>query len=208
MRSKSSMLVVTALCAATSMAAWVARAGFLGGTASWRTDLYTSRGTLLTLRESIELNKKLGVKHTPELKAGNPARVNEVFGSQAKYAQAMIDEFKEAGVDPRDVWAQSFNQDDVIYWIKNEPRFGRQAVFLDSWDPPAVPRQTLAELKQLRANGVKIVAPPIPALLAVKNGKIVPSEYAHDIKGVGFDIITWSFERSDLRGGASAAGFY
>jgi glycerophosphoryl diester phosphodiesterase len=47
-------------------------AGFLGGTASFRTDLYTSRGTLLTLRESIALNRKLGVKHTPELKAVIP----------------------------------------------------------------------------------------------------------------------------------------
>jgi glycerophosphoryl diester phosphodiesterase len=47
-------------------------AGYLGGTATWRTDLYTGRGTLLTLKESIALNKRLGVKHTPELKAGNP----------------------------------------------------------------------------------------------------------------------------------------
>jgi len=42
---------------------------YLGGTPSWRTDLYTGRGTLMTLKESIELNEKLGVKHTPELKA-------------------------------------------------------------------------------------------------------------------------------------------
>jgi glycerophosphoryl diester phosphodiesterase len=55
---------------------------------------------------------------------------------------------------------------------------------------------------------VRIFAPPIPALLAVQNGRIVPSAYAKDIKGVGFDIITWSFERSDLRRGASTAGFY
>jgi glycerophosphoryl diester phosphodiesterase len=183
-------------------------AGFLGGTASWRTDLYTSRGTLLTLRESIKLNERLGVKHTPELKSGNPERINAVFGSQAGYAQAMIDEFKDAGVNPRDVWAQSFNPADVIYWIKNEPRFGRQAVFLDSWDPPAVPPLTLDQLKQLRANGVQIIAPPIPALLAVENGQIVPSGYAKQMKDLGFDIITWSFERSDLRRGSSTAGFY
>ena len=30
--------------------------GYLGGTPSWRTDLYTGRGTLMTFRESIELN--------------------------------------------------------------------------------------------------------------------------------------------------------
>lgn len=52
------------------------------GTPVWRTELYTGRGTLMTLRESIALNKKNGVKHTPELKAGDPATINAVFGSQ------------------------------------------------------------------------------------------------------------------------------
>src|SRR5262249_44261479 len=45
--------------------------GFLGGTPSWRTDLYTGRGTLMTLRESVALNERNGVKHTPELKEGD-----------------------------------------------------------------------------------------------------------------------------------------
>jgi glycerophosphoryl diester phosphodiesterase len=185
-------------------------AGFLGGTASFRTDLYTSRGTLLTLRESIGLNRKLGVKHTPELKAGNAQRIAEVFGSQANYAQKMIDEFRRAGVQPRDVWPQSFNLDDVLYWIRNEPRYGKQAVYLDDIDPGAnVPRLTVEELHQLHSQGVRILAPPIPALLAVNElDEIVPSQYALDIKGAGLDIITWSFERSDLRRGAAFAGFY
>jgi glycerophosphoryl diester phosphodiesterase len=186
-------------------------AGYLGGTAAWRTDLYNSRGTLLTLKESIALNKRLGVGHTPELKAGNPTRVNQVFGSQAKYAQAMIDEFKRAGVNPKDVWAQSFNLDDVLYWIRNEPRFGKQAVYLDDVDPGAgFPRLTVAELQSIKANGVRIFAPPIPALLAVDeaNNKLVPSLYANDIKAAGLDIITWSFERADLRRGAAFGGFY
>jgi len=39
-------------------------------------------------------------------------------------------------------------------------------------------------------------------------GEIVPSRYALDIKGLGFDIITWTFERSDLRRGAATDGFY
>jgi glycerophosphoryl diester phosphodiesterase len=184
--------------------------GFLGGTASFRTDLYNARGTLLTLRESIALNRKLGVKHTPELKAGNAQRLQQVFGGQANYAQKMIDEFKRAGVDPRDVYAQSFNLADVLYWVQNEPRYGRQAVYLDDIDPSAnIPRLTLAELQQIRAQGVRIFAPPVPALLAVDNSdQIVPSQYALDIKAAGLKIITWSFERSDLRRGASAAGFY
>jgi glycerophosphoryl diester phosphodiesterase len=187
-------------------------AGFLGGTAGWRTDLYTGRGTLLTLRESIALNRKLGVKHTPELKFGNAERIQQVFGSQAGYAQKMIDEFKRAGVNPKDIWPQSFNLADVLYWVKNEPRFGRQAVYLDDFDPganPPIPRLTLQELQHVRAQGVRIFAPPIPALLAVDQlDQIVPSQYALDIKTAGLDIITWSFERSDLRRGAATAGFY
>jgi glycerophosphoryl diester phosphodiesterase len=184
--------------------------GYLGGTAAFRTDLYNSRGTLLTLKESIALNRDLGVKHTPELKAGNPARVNQVFGSQANYAQAMINEFKRARVDPRDVWAQSFDLDDVLYWIRHEPAFGRQAVYLDDVDPGAgIARLSAAELRAVRAKGVRIFAPPIPALLAVDNNdQVVPSQYARDIRSAGLGIITWSFERADLRQGASKAGFY
>jgi glycerophosphoryl diester phosphodiesterase len=185
--------------------------GYLGGTASFRTDLYTGRGTLLTLRESIALNKKLGVKHTPELKSGNPQRLQTVFGGQEAYAQKMINEFKAAGVNPKDVYAQSFDVRDVLYWVKNEPRFGQQAVYLDDVDPssPSFPRLSLEELKQLKKQGVKIIAPPIGVLLAVNsNDEIVPSQYALDIKSFGFDIITWSFERADLRNGGVGAGFY
>jgi glycerophosphoryl diester phosphodiesterase len=186
-------------------------AAYLGGTATWRTDLYTGRGTLLTFKESIALNQRLGVKHTPELKSGNPVRVNQVFGSQANYAQAMINEFKRAGVKPRDVFAQSFNLSDVIYWVTHEPAFGKQAVYLDDVDPGAgIPPLTAAELVAVRGQGVRIFAPPIPALLAVdaSTHTLVPSQYARDIKAAGLGIITWSFERSDLRRGAAFGGFY
>jgi glycerophosphoryl diester phosphodiesterase len=195
-----------------SNAAATTAEGFLGGTASFRTDLYNSRGTLLTLRESIALNRKLGVKHTPELKEGDAQRIMTVFGGQENYAQRMIDEFKKAGVEPKDVFAQSFNKNDILYWIKHEPQFGRQAVYLDDIDPTAstpLPRISLEELRELRRAGVRIIAPPIFALLAVdSHDRIVPSQYALDIKNTGFDIITWSFERADLRKGAGPAGFY
>jgi len=179
--------------------------GFLGGTANWPTDLYTSRGTLMKHSEYIQIVKGLGGKFTPELKyPDNPDRVVAIFGSQEHYAQKMIDEYKNAGIPPNQVWAQSFNVYDVIYWIQNEPQFGKQAVYLDNW--PAPLQVTLAEAKK---QGVRIMAPPIPALLAVTAaGKIVPSQYALDIKALGFDIITWTFERSDLRRGAAFAGFY
>lgn len=187
-------------------------AGYLGGTASWRTDLYTGRGTLMTLKESIELNEKLGVKHTPELKESDSPRVQEIFGSKEAYAQKIIDTLVAEGADPKDVWLQSFNLVDVLYWIKNAPAFGKQAVYLDDVDPtasPPVPRLTLAELKDLKRKGVRMFAPPMPALLAVDaNGNVVPSQYALDIKRAGLNIVTWTFERADLRNGASKAGFY
>jgi glycerophosphoryl diester phosphodiesterase len=174
-------------------------AEYLGGTANWRTDLYSTGGTLLTHKESIELIKSLGSKFTPELKGPNRGanlQVESVFGSQANYAQAMIDDYKSASISPRKVWAQSFNKDDVLYWIKNEPAFGRQAVYLDDANTPAdVP--SAADLKGYAAQGIQIVAPPMWVLLAVDGtGKIVPSQYAKDAKAAGLDIITWTIERS------------
>jgi len=198
---------------------------FVGGTASWRTDVYTGRGTLMTFRESIELNQKLGVRHTPELKSGDPASIQMVFGgqggqdSQNRYAQRFADELQAAGVKPRDVWPQSFNVEDVLYWIDNTP-YGKQAVYLLDFNatdpvndiliqPPYNAMDRTEYFRMLRKRGVRIVAPAMPALLAVDaSGSIVPSQLAKDLKGMGFDIITWTFERSDLRSGASRAGFY
>jgi glycerophosphoryl diester phosphodiesterase len=100
---------------------------------------------------------------------------------------------------------------DVLYWLAHT-RYGKQAVYLDDWDPtttPPITRLSYAELVSLKRQGVRILAPPIPALLAVtEQGQLVPSEYAKDIKRAGLDIITWSFERADLRQGAGKGGFY
>jgi glycerophosphoryl diester phosphodiesterase len=192
---------------------------FVGGTASWRTDLYTGRGTLMTLRESIALNERLDVKHTPELKAGDAASINAVFGSQKNYALKFADELRSSGVKPQDAWPQSFNVEDVLTWVEHTP-YGRQAVYLvdyNATDPvndiviqaPYNQMDRAEYFRMLKQRGVRIVAPPIPALLAVDaNGRIVPSKFAKDLKSWGFDIITWTLERSDLRGGAARAGFY
>ena len=171
---------------------------FQGGTASWRTDLYNTGATLLTHKESIELLRSLGSHYTPELKAGNPGaklQVAQVFGSQAGYAQAMINDYKAAGISPRKVWAQSFNKADVLYWVQNEPAFGKQAVFLDDANVLSE-LPTAAELKGYAQQGIRVVAPPMWALLAVKDGKIVPSQYAKDARAAKLDIITWTLERS------------
>ena len=107
-------------------------AEYMAGTAGFRTDLYSgpSSGTLLTHKESIELFKRLGVKMTPELKSPSVLMPFDGFTQQA-YAQKMIDEYKQAHVPARNVWPQSFDKNDVLYWVQNEPAFGRQAVYLD-----------------------------------------------------------------------------
>ena len=135
-----------------------------------------------------------------------------MFGSQANYAQAMIDEFKRAGVKPRDVFAQSFNLADVTYWVTHEPRFGKQAVYLDDVDPGAgIPPLTAAELRRRAQPGRAHLRAADPG--AARRGR----EQQHgsclrstrrDIKAAGLGIITWSFERADLRRGAAFGGFY
>jgi glycerophosphoryl diester phosphodiesterase len=171
-------------------------AEYLGGTANWRTDLYSgpTSGTLLTLKESIALFQRLGVKMTPELKSASVTMPFDGF-SQADYAQKMIDEHKAAKVPASDVFPQSFNKSDVLYWIKSEPAFGRQAVFLDSAESMAgLP--DAETLKQYKAEGIQIVAPALFGLLTVTEGKIVPSTYARNAKLAGLEIITWTLERS------------
>jgi hypothetical protein len=140
---------------------------YMGGTANYRTDLYSTCGTLVTHKESIELFKELGVKMTPELKS--PSVLMPYNGyTQENYAQQMIDEYKAAGVSPKKVYAQSFNLGDLFYWIKNEPMFARQAVYLDGryGDPNfdyTKPSTWSPSMEQLVSDGVNIIAPhPTP----------------------------------------------
>lgn len=172
---------------------------YLKGTADWRTDLYSTRGTLLTHKESIALFKKLGTKMTPELKSPSVPMPFDGF-TQQDYAQKLIDEYREAGVSASRVWPQSFDLNDILYWIQNEPEFGKQAVYLDGrYDEPLFnhrdPATWTPSMAQLVAAGVRIIAPPMWMLLEVEDGEIVPSIYAKKAKEAGLDIITWSFER-------------
>jgi glycerophosphoryl diester phosphodiesterase len=180
---------------------------FLGGTPSFRTDLYATGGTLLTHKESIVLFTSLDRKFTPELKgvdrvAGVPVVENGGFGesglNQESYARKMIQEYIAAGIDPRDVFPQSFDLNDVLQWIKEFPAFGQQAVFLDdipSANFPTTP--TLAQLQELKKKGVNILAPPMPALLTTNAAnEVVPSTYAQRAKQAGLELISWTTERS------------
>lgn len=181
---------------------------FVDGTANFRTDLYSglTSGTLLTHAESIALFQDLGAKMTPELKSPSVSMPFDGF-SQEDYAQKLIDEYKAAGVPPKDVWPQSFNIDDVLYWIDQEWRYGRQAVYLDDAGAP-VDLPDYAELVGYKAAGINIVAPPTFALLELDSrGQIVPSDYARNARLAGLDIITWTLERSGILADGNN-GFY
>jgi glycerophosphoryl diester phosphodiesterase len=181
---------------------------YQGGTADWRTNFYAgpTSGTLMTHRESIELFKRLGVKMTPELKEAVVQMPFEGFTQQA-YAQKLIEEYRAAGVPPQRVFPQSFNKNDVLYWVQNEPTYGRQAVYLDDAETVAQ-LPSAAELASYKSAGINIWAPPTFALLAVdSSNNIVPSEAARNAKAAGLDIITWTVERSGILADGNN-GFY
>ena len=93
--------------------------------------------------------------------------------TQQQYAQDFIDTFKNRSIDPNRVWAQSFLLDDVLYWLKNDHDFGKQAIFLIEADTPADLAAATANLTDLKAAGVNIVGPSIPMLITV-GGKDPP----------------------------------
>ena len=93
------------------------------------------------------------------------------------------------------------------YWVRHTPDFGRQAVYLDDANTVA-DLPGYGELAGYRADGIRIVAPPIFALLATDGaGRIVPSDYARNAKAAGLDIITWTLERSGILADGNN-GFY
>ncbi|KXO13683.1 Glycerophosphoryl diester phosphodiesterase [Moritella sp. JT01] len=170
---------------------------YMNGTPGWRTDLYTQNGTLMTHAESAALFKAHGVKVTPELKSTAVAMPFNGF-TQEMYAQKLVDELKAAGISASDSYLQSFDLNDVKYWIKNNPSFGKQAVYLDD----RVYEQkdfvaSKANMKALKDAGVNIIAPPLFALVDLdKKKNLVPSNYAKLAKQADLDIIAWTLERS------------
>lgn len=184
---------------------------YLDGTEGWRTDLYAGKGTLMTHAESIELFKSLGARMTPELKSPAVSMPYEGDYTQQDYAQQLINDYKDAGIPASHVWAQSFNLEDVQYWIDSEPSFGEQAVYLDgrysdrSFDhtDPSTYKPTMQELVDM---GVEVLAPPTWMLVASEDGSIKPSVYANEAKAAGLKLITWTLERSGPL--ASGGGWY
>ena len=183
---------------------------YLNGTASWRTDLYADNTSLMTHAESIALFRDLGAKFTPELKSPSVDMPFDGF-SQADYAQKLVDEYKAAGVPASDVWLQSFNLEDITYWIENEPKFGAQAVYLmDEYNiegySPQDPTTWPNTMEDLKSMGVNFIAPPLWMLIALEDDKMVPSTLATAAKAADLEIITWTLERSGPL--ASGGGWY
>ncbi|MGR3436545.1 MAG: glycerophosphodiester phosphodiesterase family protein [Shimia sp.] len=185
-------------------------AGYLDGTANWRTDLYNDQAQVMTHAQSIALFDTLGADFTPELKSSSVEMPFDGF-TQEDYAQKLVDEYKAAGIDPSRVWLQSFNLNDVLYWVENEPEFGAQAVYLmDEYDiegySPMDPATWPDTMDELKAMGVNVIAPPTWMLLTVEDGEIVPSTLAIAAQEADLDIITWTLERSGPL--ANGGGWY
>jgi glycerophosphoryl diester phosphodiesterase len=186
-------------------------AGYLGGTPTFRTELYTFECPKVpTHKEYIQFIKAAGAKFTPELKTPEVRMPFEGNYTQQIYAQQMINEYIEAGVPPKDVWPQSFLEADIYYWVANTT-YGAQAVALDGDDGNFGNQAVInAYLDRLVANGAKIVAPPTYKLVEpdTPGGKLgmKPAFYALAAKARNLGIITWTLERSgDLRTGG---GYY
>jgi glycerophosphoryl diester phosphodiesterase len=172
--------------------------GFLHGTPSWRTDLYSTCGTVLSHKEYMKFIDSQGLLFTAELKKPKVTMPFQGTYTSDQYRQQLVDEYVEAGIDPSRVWLQSFVFDDIAYWLKNAPQFGKQSLLLDqTGDSPHTIGEAAANLTFYKKAGVRIVSPPLPYLVSVDGkGEYVPSEYAKTAKNLGLDIITWSLERS------------
>jgi glycerophosphoryl diester phosphodiesterase len=172
---------------------------YLAGTPSFRTDLYATCGTVSSHKEYIQEVNKLGLSFTPETKQPLVKMPWQGDFTQEMFIQKAVDEYKQAGIHPSRVWFQSFVLTDVLYWLKHEPMFGAQAMYLDDRvETEAGYKTAVAAMQDIATKGVKIIAPAFPYLLAVDNTtkKIVPSDYAIAAQKAGLKFITWSLERS------------
>ena len=171
---------------------------YLGGTADFRTDLYATGGTLLTHAESIALFRSLGRQFAPELKAPAVTMPFEGEFSREDYARKLVDEYRQAGIDPARVRLQSFSADDVRFWVDHAPEFGRQAILLEGRDAEelAAGPPSIAEFRALKRRGINFLAPPMQVLVTAGGNGMVPSGYARRARAAGLELFSWTTERS------------
>ena len=175
--------------------------GRIGVTPDWRTNMYAySCAETMSLKDQIEQVEAYGLNFTAEAKTPEIEMPFQGNYTQTDFIQQIVDTFDSYNIDPKRVWLQSFLDDDIFYWIDNEPAYGEQAVYLDERADLTADgyEVAVASLPGLAERGVKIIAPSIYQLVTADNatGEIVPSSYATTAKDAGLEIITWSFERS------------
>jgi glycerophosphoryl diester phosphodiesterase len=177
---------------------------YLKSTPSFRTDLYANDGgKLMSHAQSIVLFSKYHLKMSPEIKTPKVTLWN-----QENFIDAIVKEYRDAGIDDADVFLQSFKLEDIVYLIKNYPILGKNAIYLIEEFGEDF-QTNIAQLAQLKALGITTIAPPIWALLSLdKRGEIIPSMYAKALKKHGFKIITWSLERSEISKEMQNAWYY
>ena len=125
---------------------------------------------------------------------------------QRAYAGQLVAEYTAAEVQPERVYLQSFDLADVLYWIDTYPEYAAQAVYLDSRSVRPGYTPSLADMQSLYEQGLRIIAPPIPALVALNEaGQPVATDYARFAKAAGLDIMTWTFESGAVMGKQSRA---
>lgn len=176
-----------------------------GGVPSWRTDLYSSCGTVHSHKEFLEIVTDLGLKYTSELKKPEVPMPFDGDYTQEKYAQQLVDEYKEAKIDPRNVFLQSFELNDILFWLKNDPEFGKQALFLiDAFPTAEAAEIATGNLTAIKDMGVQKIAPATSDLLTLNADRqggmdvqpFVASDFAKLAKKLGFGIVTYSIERT------------
>lgn len=190
-------------------------AEYLDGTPKFRTDLYSQNGTLMTLKDALTLFKQMNVKVTPELKEPTISMPHNGY-TYDNYRKQLIDTLKQYNYTADQTIVQSFNINDLKYWIANNPDYAKTAVFLvdDSnfskdnnygfkAQDPGTWKYSMAELK---AMGIQNLAPATFMLVTNNNGKVAPSEFAKQAKAQGFGLITWTIERSGPL--ANGGGWY
>jgi glycerophosphoryl diester phosphodiesterase len=166
---------------------------YLNGTPRWRTDLYANCGTLMSHAESIQLFKQLDVKMIPELKRPSIA-MSETY-TRAQFAQQFLDEYK--GIPKQQLLLQSFNLEDILYWKTHAPELNDRIIFLEEIQKVEDLPAAMARLDTLASYGIKKVAPSTWMLVTTDEQQhMIPSEYARKAKALGFEMITWSLERS------------
>ena len=155
-------------------------------------------GTVVSHKESIVLIDQLGRKFTPELKRPEVAMPFAPGFDQNAYADKMLAEYADLGIDPMRVFPQSFDLRVVHYWLKTHPEFAEQTVWLDPRGRQKNFTTNLKEMLAIKAQGIKIISPPMPMLIQLNDaGDLEPSDYAKYAKQAGLDIITWTMETGE-----------